>query len=159
MVQPSRVFELWQRLYSRFRIEPLPAGEVDAPGVGMVVSPVTDADALLRVPGLKAFTLTAAPVGLNTLFTVPEGKRWHLFSVHAAQTSGDRLLDQLRIGDTSAASTMRIAIQTAAAEIMYEKAGLPYVLDQLDTIAINLGGGTTDGNWDGRAWVEEEDAF
>jgi len=159
LVQPSRIFELWQRLYTRFLIEPLPAQETESPGVLTSIQPITDADQLLRIPGIKAVTLTAPAVGLRTLFTVPAGERWHLFSVHAQRTSEDRDVSQLRLVDTSEGLDMRIAIQAAASEIMYEKAGSPYILDQEDAIQINITGGTTDGNWAGRAWVEVEAAF
>ena len=79
MVQPAKRFEVWQRLYTRFGIEPFPA-DGEGPSVSTTVMPITDADALLRTtifadsPG----NLTAAAGTYRPYFTVPEGKVWIL---------------------------------------------------------------------------------
>ena len=79
MVQPAKRFEVWQRLYTRFGIEPFPA-DGEGPSVSTTVMPITDADALLRTTIFADSTgnLSAAAGTYLVYFTVPEGKVWIL---------------------------------------------------------------------------------
>ena len=79
MTQPTKRFDLWRRLYTRFLIEPTPA-EGEGPAVSTVISPVTDADVLLREylhPGATG-DLQASAGTFSALISVPDGKVWIL---------------------------------------------------------------------------------
>jgi len=79
LTQPSRIFELWTRLYRRFLIEPFPADGA-GPSVSTTIQPTTDADELLKIQagGSVNGDLTASAGSGVTYFTVPNGKRWTL---------------------------------------------------------------------------------
>ena len=77
MVQPSKRFDVWRRLYARFKIEPFPAtGE--GPGVSTTITPITDADVLLRVAVFGGGTINLSASAGNKILvqSVPEGKVW-----------------------------------------------------------------------------------
>lgn len=96
MVQPSRVFTLWQRLYTRFSIEPIVLDE--PPGVVTLIQPVSQADELLRVSVMTFadLDLQGAAGGNVPAFIVPEGERWILLSALVPATTANT---QLYIGD------------------------------------------------------------
>ncbi len=77
---PSKQFDVWQRLYKRYLLEPFPLVGSRA-AVGMTVQPVTQADELLRVyrvdvsPNLDLSPASGADV---VAFTVPADERWLL---------------------------------------------------------------------------------
>ena len=78
MTQPSKRFDVWRRLYTRFLIEPFPAAVGDSPGVSTTITPVTDADILLKVPGIvdSGLNLTASAGTFVSSTIVPLGKIW-----------------------------------------------------------------------------------
>lgn len=79
MVQPSRIFELWTRLYRRFLIEPFPADGA-GPSVSTTIQPTTDADELLSesLADSQNADLSASAGSGVPIYTVPAGKRWTL---------------------------------------------------------------------------------
>jgi len=159
MVQPSRIFTLWQRLYTRFLIEPLPAQLVEPPGVATTIFPVTQADELLKLPSIQLVNTGNLALGDETLFTVPAGKRWGLLGLEAHRTSEDRAFDEFSITDVSEGNTMPIFVTAAAALGIFMASGKPLPLEDGDQIKMRITGGTTDGTWQAEAFIEEEDAF
>lgn len=96
MTQPARIFELWQRLYNRFSIEPVLSDT--GPGVETTIVPITNADELLRVSVMEFadLDLQASAGGNVPAFTVPEGQRWILLSALVPGTTAN---SQLYVGD------------------------------------------------------------
>lgn len=160
--QPSRQFALWERMYERFRLEPLPAGLVSRPGVSQIIVPTSNADELLARPIGVLVTGVTASAGLSgglVADTVPLGRRWKLQILQALRVSGDNTLDGFLIRDTSEGVTMRIDIQTAAAELVL-RFPQPMTLEETDTIQINLSGaGAGETIFSFRMWLIEEDRF
>ena len=84
---PSKRFDVWRRLYSRFLLEPGPASGSRAE-VLTAIQPITDVDAIIAAP-----TVERAAFDLNDLifhgFTVPAGERWRPGNVHGEPTTGN----------------------------------------------------------------------
>jgi len=159
MTQPSRVFTLWQRLYTRFSIEPLPAGDVDAPGVSTTIVPVTISDDLLLAWGCQqADTAGSDSSGQKNGLTVPSGKRWRVHAIHSLRVSGLRNIDQFIIRDNDLALNMPVHIFTAATQEALILA-TPLTMDEDDRIDLNYVGGSGSTVYTVQAWVSEEDAF
>lgn len=97
MTQPSKRFDVWRRLYQRFLIEPFPSdGDV---GVSTIISPTTDADALLRTTLIAGYTLSligSAGTFVNAV-TVPDDKLWVVKGLHRAATTAVSQVD-MRLG-------------------------------------------------------------
>lgn len=160
--QPSKQFELWQRMYERFQLEPLPAGLVDAPGVSQIIVPMTDADELISSPGARltvSVAVGAGVAGMTVADTVPTGRRWKLIALQAIRVTGDNTLDGFGIADTSAGVSMRFDIQAAATEIVLFLPQ-PLTLEETDTWRINTSGaGVGASTFGARAYIVEEDRF
>jgi len=162
MTLPSRRFNLWQRMYARFSLEPAPAQMTEPPGVATVIVPVTDADELLADPGIQfEFSITVgAGVSANTIMlTVPAGKRWKLYTLLCNRTSGDNLCDGFALGDVSVGDIITIDIQTAAVDVVL-RLPVPLTLEENDTIRFHTdGSGVSGSDFNTRAWITEEDRF
>jgi hypothetical protein len=154
---PSKQFDIWRRLYTRFGLEPGPA-----PGsralLSTVIRPTTNIDDLLRAPAIEMVTGVATPVGVVTFFTVPAGARWHLRALHCIRTAGDRTVDTLYLY-TPGGSPMAILTQSAAGSWTTGLLTPTPLLDENWTIRLNITGGATDGTWDAEVLVDSEDAF
>jgi len=153
LTQPSKLFDLWRRLYDRFAIEPRPAlGGDEGPSISTLIQPVTDADALLRDPELqtsRVLQTTSAVI----YYTVPADERWHWFGYHALRAAGDRDITSIDIADL--AISMRIEVFAAVGEraSFFAK---ELRLESGWTIRLDGSGGTTDGNWDLDVYLEVE---
>ena len=90
MVQPAKRFDVWRRLYTRFRIEPFPASG-EGPGVSTTITPITDADALLRDStfGGDNMDLSGAAGFDVAAVTVPDGKTWIVKGLYRRATIAD----------------------------------------------------------------------
>lgn len=159
MTQPARRFDIWRRLYSRFLIEPLPAALGEAPGVGTLIVPITDADALLKDHGIvsantASFDADAQVTGL----VVPAGKRWEVHAFNAQQVSGNRTITQMRINDVSVGVGYVTNDFTAAID-NYTLLGTPLPMEEGDSVDIVAVGGSTASVYNVQVWRSEEDAF
>ena len=77
---PSKQFDVWRRLRSRYLLEPAPPVG-SAPRVGTGIQITTDGDELLkeyRIDQSPNLDLTAASGSDVVAFTVPEDERWLL---------------------------------------------------------------------------------
>jgi len=141
---PSKAFDIWRRLYSRFDIE-VGVAVGSAPEVGTSIIPVTVVDELLRQPR----ALVSPSVDLSgsgsltiTMFTVPDGERWHVFQIIRTATVGGsrvRVIDPLN-GNTavSLAGTAEEAIRFGSPFTMEEKwiVGMQETNDGADTAEV-----------------------
>ena len=160
MTQPSKRFDIWRRLYTRFLIEPFPA-EGASPAVSTLVTPITDADELLRQP--TGFELTTqSPATDATPFTVaqvPAGRRWNLQTINVTRTTGDNTFSRIIIGDDSALVSVILEIFTGTNG---RTLLLPSMIrmDEGDTVRVQMDGvGVAASNIRALLWLEEEDAF
>jgi len=152
MTQPARRFDLWRRLYNRFLIEPFPA-ESAGPAVSTTVQPVTDADALLRVPTIQNATgdLEVAGGAHVAYFTVPAGKRWNLIWALRGATTGS---SQVTIAIAPAEMTLfGVGTVVAAQSIVGVR------LDEGDSVGMAATNNAADGAITLQVLYEEEDAF
>ena len=90
---PSKIFSLWIRLGSRFKLEDSPPTGLGA-RLGTTIIPVTQADALLTSleTNQTDLDLTAAAGGRVTAFTVPSGKRWTIYQIFLSTITGNSQL-------------------------------------------------------------------
>jgi len=104
---PSKIFSLWNRLGSRFKLEDSPPSGLGA-RLGTTIIPVTQADALLKTMdvGKKDLDLSASAGTFVTAFTVPANKRWTIYHLHLISTTGSSQLllsdgsQSVRLGDS-----------------------------------------------------------
>jgi len=154
--QPSRRFTIWERLSSRFLIEPVPAEATPAPGVGTEIQPITDVDELLRVPTAAVVINQdiSAAVAFSSMFTVPEGKRWHVKSVWRESTTG---LSQIAFRVVTDAGTIisRVTISQTGEDVWIGNV----ILNESAQIGVFTTNNGADTSKDIDTFYEEEDAF
>jgi len=154
---PSRALEVWRRLYTRYRLEPFPASV--SPDVSKTIQPITDADALLKVPSVQSQTTPTLSTGSALTFvTVPVGRRWTLYALTIGQVSGDRDITSLRVVDPVTGENV-IYNDHAGATSLIQLFTPAIVLDEGWILAEDITGGTTDGIWTSRVFVQDEAAF
>jgi len=145
MTQPARRFDLWRRLYKRFLIEPLPAQEGASPAIATVITPVTDADILLRAPNpdsVDSASLDAARNAYDTIITVGTGERLWVTYIDIQRQSGDNTIDELAFLVTNVAGqAIRIVVErfTAVADHVFALPQ-PTHLDERTQIQIHTSG-------------------
>lgn len=154
---PSKRFDIWRRLYTRFLLEPAPAST--GPDVGKTILPVTDADELLRVPRIDTTVTGTLTVGLRPVRTVPDGERWRLHAMDIARGSGDRTITRVSLTDVQGPNTMPIDEFTATGS--YVSGLLPHVpvIDENFQILITIGGGATDSIWICQFLISVDNSF
>jgi len=132
--------------------------------VSEVVQAITNIDELRAITGFvrQRVTTDVGTSAWTAALICPTGKRWKVHAWHAQRASGDYEFTQVSLlpnaslptGDKvglrviSAATDYRSDIETQAIELTEGQA-----------IALLMGTGTTDGNWDTDAWITEEDAY
>jgi len=154
MTQPSRRFKIWERLSSRFLIEPVPADATPAPGVGTEIIPVTHVDELLRetqTAQALAVDISGA-VAFNSMFTVPEGKRWRVKNIHREATTGT---SQVAVRGSVGGVIAYLTILATAEQVWSGT----MVLEQTDQVGLMRTGNGADTSIDTDIIYEEEDAF
>ena len=152
MVQPSRIFQLWTRLYRRFLIEPYPVGDA-GPSVSTTIQPTTDADELLRNPtGISANgDLTGSAGGAVTYYIVPAGERWTLRHLYRELTTANSQIYLFTGGFT--------IFLTAPATAAGRQDGLNIRLSAADQIGMIASGDAGDGAIFLQVVYEIEDAW
>ncbi len=154
-VIPSRAFDIWRRLYTRFRLEPEPA-EGSRPGVGMVIVPVTMVDKLLEVVVPTVTTLDLTGVGdLHVpAYTVPTGRRATV--LHARRgISATITWIELSIDGSLFSVTAAGVVEAFLGSYVQ----VPLVLDAGDSIGLHETGNAGDGARLIEILVLEEEAF
>jgi len=110
-----------------------------------------DADEVLRIYKRQASGAKAYAAGATieiTAFTVPRGERWTVRQIFCRTTSGDNLIEFVRVTDVSEAVGMTEFVQAGATTLVYA-CGIPMVLEELDTLGFSLDGtGSVAGNAD-----------
>lgn len=158
MVQPARIFRLWERLYNRFLIEPFPAtGE--GPAVSTTITPVTDADELLRE--YRQVEANTGDIDSSTSVTglvVAEGERWRVHMFNASQSSGDRTLGGIGLTSLHVLNGLKI-IDLASVTEVFQILANELVLEQGDSINVITDGGSTTTVYRVQAWISVEAAF
>jgi len=152
MVQPSRIFALWQRLYTRFLIEPFPAGR-EPPTVSTVIQPITNADELLQVPTVGNDTdadLTGSAENFVSIATVPDGKRWRLRTVNK-----DATVAASRVAIIVGGNTTYLTINVATEDMFVGE----IIMDEGDELGRTATGDAGDDNSITLWYYTEEDAF
>jgi len=160
---PSKRFDVFQRLYTRYTLEPLPAAG-SIVGLSPIIIPITNVDELLRRSRVIQDTVSFEDIstGQTTGLVCPAGLRRQVTVVEFTRLSGDRNQDILSVIDANGGSVanqpIRLNIQTAASFLLVTF-GQPVQMDEGDSLAFTITGGTTDGDWQARILCSEEDAF
>lgn len=154
---PSRALAVWRRLYTRYSLEPAPA--TVSPDVSKTIVPVTQADVLLERPRSEIGAGTATATGDLQLVEVPVGRRWTLQSVHIRRATGDSDLDRVILRDLSENEDVIIDIFTEAASRTVPPLLGQIVLEELDTIRINISTFVSSSLWLAHLWITEQDLF
>lgn len=152
---PSRRFDAFSRLYSRYLLDPGPVEAGVGPGVLTTVIPVTQLDELLAEPGIRTATL-ALEASAGTLvegLTVPRGRRWKVKLMTLANTAA---VTRMQIRDVSRAQSVSVDTNGTSLHVVD---GVEYILDELDFIGALTTGNVGDTAIIIAAYVEESDAF
>lgn len=154
---PSRALEVWRRLYTRYLLEPFPASV--SPDVSKTIVPVTQADDLLKKSLAFIGSATATATGDLELAAVPVGKRWTLDGVHVRRATGDSDADRVILRDASAGLDIIIdQFGDTSARTVEARVGT-LVLEELDTVRINVSLFVSSSLWLAHLWVTEQDLF
>lgn len=153
-VIPSKRYDAFIRLYTRYLLEPQPAPADSPVGVSKVITPVTQADDLLKQPKVNFNTkdLTASAGTYTSFFTVPAGKRWVILNISRAGSVGTTNV-RLRNAAQGLVVTL-VPLGTAA----IDRQGR-WVLDEKDTLGMNTSGDAGDTGIQLDIHYLEEDAF
>ena len=155
---PSKRFDVWQRLYQRYTLEPGPVGELSAPALSTLVVPTTSADRLLSMPDIRVSTFVVDAQETTFAVSVPAGERWLVRYVRVALVDGTWTHDRFDLQDPGGASIpINNYTQTATAEL-YEPFS-PFTLDQAWQIRVNVDTFSVAGNGQVSVYIEVEDAF
>lgn len=138
-------------MINRFNLEePLDSEQT---GLSKQIIPVTVVDDLLRLTKVINTTVSMTGTGDFLFATVPNGKRWLIRAVTRVVSSGSYTSRiKLIIGSTG------IHLTDGTTGSAYESA-LNYVMDEADTVVVNVTAYTSTGNTRVEILYEEEDAF
>jgi len=136
---PNRVgqFDIWERLRSRFRLEPILP--LVTKTLGDEIIPVTNVDDLLLSPTSQSASLdlTATAGSYVAAFTVPEGERWHLrWAWHLVPVAATQM------GFVNNAVNIRISTNEIAEQSV--NLGDALVLEEGDTMGLFTSGNGSD---------------
>jgi len=136
---PNRVgqFNIWERLRSRFRLEPILPLVLKT--LGDEIIPVTNVDDLLLSPTSQtaSLNLTATAGSYVSAFTVPAGERWHLrWAWHLVSVAATQM------GFVNAAVNIRISTNEIAEQSV--NLGDALVLEEGDTMGMFTSGDAGD---------------
>jgi len=156
LTQPSKLFDLWRRLYTRFSIEPAPADPELGPAVATTIFPVTVADDLLKLPVATSDSLDiSASAGSFVLAqTVPAGKRWTVMWVFRSSTVAN---SRIRGIVTPSQVTLFLTVVGTGNEVPLELKDV--VFEEGDQIGMETTGNAGDDTITLQMYVLEEDAF
>lgn len=154
---PSKRFQLYSRLYSRFLLEPLPAVGSNA-ALSPLILPTTDVDELLRVPELELFTVAITSAVGFVMATVPAGERWTVTFIRMVLQSGTWTHNRIDIEDP-AGTNLPIDRYTASADEELKELINPLVLDEGWDIVLNVNSFTAGGDAQLGIYRLREDAF
>lgn len=147
----SRSFTLFERLYTRFSIEPGQVSDVP-PTLSTELIPVTNVDELLRTPEAATATvdIQASAGAYVPYFTVPEGQSWIVKNL-------------MRFGTTGASAFM---VEIGGSSVIITNTGtagealiLNLRLDQGDSVGLRTTGNAADSAIRADIVRETEDAF
>jgi len=157
LTQPARRFELWRRLYTRFLIEPLPAGLTDQPGVATLIQPITDADELLIDRTIQSADVTITAPGQFTGYTVPAGKRATIRAASLTLLTGTYTIDAWLLVDGSTAVVLQRLASVTVSATTFE--GQEIKAETGWELRVNVDAESVNGDLRIGLLVEEEDAF
>lgn len=152
----SNLTSVLSRLADRYDLQQTAAIQYVSP----VIIPTTDADALLtKVEIHSQDGPSTNGDGQVQVYTVPAGTRVLIHGVRIVTISGDRLIDQLAMHDTSGGPRLIVEERTASNAPWYWSPNSPWPMDSLDTIDIAYDGGTNATIYRATVAVTSQDAF
>jgi len=156
-VLPSKRFEIYGRLYSRFLLEPLPAVGSNA-ALSPLIIPTTDVDELLRVPQIETFVVGITSAVGFVMATVPLGERWTVTFIRMALIDGTWTHNSMSIANPDGGDIPILPYtQTAGAQL--NQLTNPLVLDEGWTIRMNVDTFSSGGDAQCKVYSLREDAF
>lgn len=159
LVIPSKRFDVFGRLYTRFTLEPAPAEPGSPVGVAKVIVPTTDADALLREPRATAGVTAVSGTGGLTIFTVPAGFKGRIFSISGQISTGTWTYSRIFIGDVSEGGVEAIiSIFTPLTDTaLLIPGGFP--VDEFDFVGLEINSHSVSGNLSHSVMFDREADF
>lgn len=160
MVLPSKRFRIWERLYTRFMLEPPPAGSSPQPAVVKTIQPVTNVDELLTDLGIDLTTgIVGTATGGKEMRSITEDEEWECWVVEMARQTGDRTIDTFSIKDPE---NTEVVIEAFTATATYRSGLLVWPLKMRrgwKFMANFSGAGTTDGTWKISIYRAKQDLY
>ena len=142
---PSKNFDVWQRLYERYSLEPGPLVASRA-AVGLTVIPVTQADKLLQTARNTENDVAVASTGTLNVATVPQGERWTLGPMIWNLLTGTWTHSRLYLIDPINVFTLELSRYTATGGAILYEPNSPLTIDEGWTLAINISAFTSGGD-------------
>jgi len=158
LVIPSKEFQIWQRLYRRFSLEPFPA-EGSLAGVGTIVVPTTDADRLLARPRITRGIASVTQVEVLLVLTVPLGERWTVGQMSIDVGSGTWTHSSLQLRDPIGGISLVIDAYSTSGGRILVKPPIPIIADELWEFYVNIAAFTGVGDLHFNIYREVEAAF
>ena len=154
---PAKQFNVWSRLYNRFKLEPLPAVGSNA-YVAPVIQPVTDADRLLQTLDIESSTVVVTSNISFVVATVPKGQRWTITQWRTRLSSGTWTHDTYLL-KTPTGVSMTIHEYTAVATSELWDLPQALALDEGWQMTVNVNTHSVNGNMITDLLILREDAF
>jgi len=156
---PSKNFDVWGRLYTRYTLEPFPVNGGEPPGVLKTITPVTQADELLKRHRGLFESGSPTATGYVTVMTIPAGIRRQLITLRLTLISGTYTFNAIAVQDASEGNLLPIeSFNSATTQIMIPLTA-PITLDEGDTIQAFVNAFTDTGPLQLETWCVDEDAY
>lgn len=155
---PSKRFDVWQRLYDRYTLEPGSIEGISPPALSTLIAPTTDADRLLSIPDAKLLTVATVAQATLTLATVPQGERWTVRFFRVALDTGTWTHNRIDVRSPGNVGIPISAYAQSSTSHLFEP-NTPVLLDELWDIRLNIDTFTTGGDAQLKILVDVEDAF
>ena len=155
---PAKQWNVWSRLYGRFKLEPSPAVGSNA-YVSPIIQPTTDADRLLKqTVGVDFPTVSVTVNQRYIITTVPSGERWTIMYLRVRRSSGTWTWNNFQVGLPDGFSMEVHEFAQEATSTLWQLS--PWLeLDEGMEIAVNVDTWSVIGNLNSEALYLREDAF
>ena len=146
----------FSRLYRRFALK-----STFGPQLSLLPQIIltSDFDDLLRRRAIKRAVPAVTANGSLLCFTVPDGKRWHILVLTFTLNTGTFQLTGVQYADVESTFQQKVYAQAGAVTSITWEPAKAHILEQKDSIYVDVGSYSVTGDLVAMAYVMEEDAY